>query len=83
MLLLTRLIECKLMILRLCHRDLDQLTENNSIPWPELYNLHHEDMEIEYTNLLGPSVEMIMLMKRVVRENRKMMNMKERSVLIG
>src|SRR6185436_17446340 len=43
-------------LLHVCHRDLIQLTENDTASWTELFNRHHARIENE-TDLLGPPVD--------------------------
>ena len=44
-------------LLHICHRDLSQLTENNTITWSELFNQHHENIDNDPVDLLGLSVD--------------------------
>ncbi|CAG8483324.1 16666_t:CDS:2 [Rhizophagus irregularis] len=41
-------------LLHVCHRDLSQLTENNTISWSELYYRHREIIENDPVDILGP-----------------------------
>ncbi|GBC15565.1 ATP-dependent DNA helicase PIF1 [Rhizophagus irregularis DAOM 181602=DAOM 197198] len=44
-------------LLHVCHRDLSQLTENNTISWSELYYRHREIIENDPVDILGPPVD--------------------------
>jgi ATP-dependent DNA helicase PIF1 len=43
-------------LLHVCHRDLNQLTENDSASWTELFDRHYAEIENE-ADLLGPPVD--------------------------
>ncbi len=44
-------------LLHVCYRDLNQLTENNTISWSNLFNQHCERIKNNYLDLLGPPVD--------------------------
>ncbi len=44
-------------LLHVCYRDLDLLTENNTILWSDLYNQHCEEFENDHYDLLDPPID--------------------------
>src|SRR5688572_13541819 len=46
-------------LLHVCHRNLDQLTEENSKSWSELFNQHLNEIENDPIDLLGSPVDNI------------------------
>ena len=41
-------------LLHVCHRDLQQLTENETIAWSTLYDYYLEEINADPIDLLGP-----------------------------
>jgi len=44
-------------LLHVCHCDLNQLTENNTILWSDLFNQYCERIKNNHLDLLGPLVD--------------------------
>jgi len=44
-------------LLHVCHHDLNQLTENNTISWSDLFNQHCERIKNNHLDLLSSLVD--------------------------
>ena len=44
-------------LLHVCYRDLDQLTENSTISWSDLFDQHCEKIENDHLNILSPPID--------------------------